>query len=392
MKFLPLIVRHLRHNWVRTTSTVLAVGVCIFLVCTLQAFVQAIAFNLKSANDSRLVVRHNVSLVFRLPEAHRGRIAGMPGVEGVARVNWFGGIYMNDRKKFFPNFAVDMDEYLAMYPEYQITDAARSALRQDLRACIVGKETAERFGWKEGDIFQLESFIPNYRKAEPFEFVIAGIYDTDSVKNPGTALTLMLFHYKYLFEGTEERCGIGTFSVRIKDPSVAVDMAHKIDDTFENSDTPTKTETESAFRASFVSLGGNLALLLNTIGLAVTFSILLVTANTMAMAIRERRTEIGILKTLGFSNRQVLFIVLGEATLIGLLGGAVGCAMARVMIPLLPSLPFIGDAVRGFPGLGLSPPIAVLGFGLAVLLGFAAGLTPAVLSYRAKITSLLRHV
>ncbi len=392
MKFLPLVLRHLRHNWLRTLSTVVAMAVCIFLFCTLETFVEATKYNLKSANDSRLVTRHNVSLVFPMPVSYRERIKSLPGVKRVSVSNWFGGKYKDDMKLFFPSFAVDGEEYLAMYPEYLLDDAARSAFFKDQRACIVGQETADRFGWKVGDSFQLESFIPRYRKESPFEFMIAGIYKTDTVRHPGTNGTIMIFHYKYLYEATSQKAQVGSFVTQIEDPAMAVTISRQIDELFENSDSATKTETEAAFRASFVSLGGNLALLLRSIGVAVTFTILLVTANTMSMAIRERRTEIGILKTLGFSDGRVLGIVLSESTLLGILGGTVGIVLAHNMIQVLPRLPFIGDAVRGFPRLGLSLPTAAFGFGTAVLLGFVAGLIPAFLSYRARITSLLRHV
>ncbi len=392
MKFLPLVLRHLRHNWLRTGSTVIAISVCIFLFCTLETFVEATTFGLKSANDSRLVTRHNVSLVFPLPVSYREQIKHVPGVQKVAVSNWFGGVYKNDRRLFFPSFAVDGEEYLAIYPEILVKDEERKAFFQDQRACIVGRDTADRFGWKLGDTFQLESFIPSYRKDSPFEFLVAGIYDIDLARYPGSSGTLMIFHYKYLYEGTGQKAQVGTFITQIEDPTRAVAISKQIDELNENSDRPTKTETEAAFRASFVSLGGNLALLLRSIGLAVTFTILLVTANTMSMAVRERRTEIGILKTLGFSDGRVLGIILGESTLLGILGGATGIALAFYLILVLPKVPFIGDYIRAFQGFQLSPLTAGLGFLVAVLLGVAAGVIPAYLSYRARITSLLRHV
>jgi putative ABC transport system permease protein len=391
MKMLPFIFQHLRHNWVRTASTVLAMAASIFLFCTLETFVAGLSYGLKSAKDSRLITRHNVSLAFPIPQAYKERIASIPEVSRVATSNWFGGYYQ-DRKNFFPNFAVDMEEYLEMYPEYILSDAARSALMQDLRACVIGAGTAKKFDWHVGSVFQLESFIPSYRKNEPFEFTVAGIYETDDVKFPGTSDSVMLFHYKYLYEGTGQKAGAGTYIMEIKDPSKAVQVSKAVDDLFENSDTPTKTETEGAFRAGFISMGGNLALLLHTIGLAVTFTILLVTANTMSMAIRERRTEIGVLKTLGFSNGRVLGMILTEGVILGAAGGLLGIALAEEMIKALPKLPFIGDAVRFFPRIGLSPEVGAAGLGLALLIGLAAGKVPALISYRAKITDLLRHV
>ncbi|HEU4401830.1 MAG TPA: ABC transporter permease [Candidatus Polarisedimenticolia bacterium] len=391
MRYLPYILKHLRRNWVRTSSTVLAMSVCIFLFCTLQTFVRAVTWNLKSASATRLVTRHAVSLVFNMPIAYKERIAALPGVRRVAIVNWFGGLRPNGFKDFFPNLAVEAEPYLAMHPEFIVEPGEQRAFFADLRGCLVGRRTATRFGWKVGDAFQLESFIPPYRVGRPFEFVIEGIFDTDPRRFPGTDTSVMLFHYKYLYESTGQRVGVGTFVIEIADPGQAGVISKAVDALFENSDAQTKTETEAAFRAGFVSMAGNLAFLLNTIALAVTFTILLVTANTMSMAVRERRTEIAVLKTLGFPSRLVMALILGESAALGGLGGGLGLLLGWVMIRLLPGLPYIGDAVRGFPDLGLSPAIAALGFGLALMLGLSAGMVPALLAYRARITDMLRQ-
>jgi putative ABC transport system permease protein len=393
MKFLPYIFKHLRRNWVRTLSTVLALALCVFLICTLQTFLRAVTWNLKSANASRLVTRHAVSLVFNLPIAYGERLAAIPGVQSVAKTSWFGGARRaGDFRDFFPNFAIDAEPYLAMYPEYLVPEDQKREFMADLRGCIVGRETADRFGWKLGDVFQLESFIPPYRIGRPFEFVVRGIYDTDESRFPGTLRSLMFFHYKYLYESTNQRVGAGTYVILIDDPARAAEVGRAIDLLFENSDAQTHTETEAAFRAGFVSLAGNLALLLNGIALAVLFTILLITANTMGMAVRERRMEIAVLKTLGFPARLVLALVLGESVLIGAIGGVLGILLGAWMIGVLPHLPIIGDAVRGFPNLYLSPDLALLGLGIALIIGAAAGLPPAIMAARARVTEILRPV
>jgi putative ABC transport system permease protein len=313
-------------------------------------------------------------------------------VKDVFASNWFGGLRHDDFKNFFPNLAVEAEPFLAMYPEYMLPEDQKQAWLQDMRGCIVGKKTADRFGWKIGSTFQLESFIPPYRIGHPFEFVIRGIFDTDEKRFPGTDTTAMYFHWKYLYESTSQRVGVGIYTTLIDDPQRAGEISKKIDAIFANSERETHTETEAAFRASFISMAGNLALLLNGIGTAVAFTILLVTANTMSMAVRERRNEIAVLKTLGFSSGLVMTLILAEALLLGILGGGLGVFLSRGMIKALPSLPFIGDAVRGFPELGLSPQVAGLGFGVALFLGLAAGFVPAFLAYRARITEMLRQV
>ncbi len=392
MKYAPLVLKHLRKNWIRTLSTVLAMAVCIFLICTLQTVVDAVNYGLHVGNASRLVTRHYVSLVFNLPNNYEAKIAAIPGVKNITIVTWFGGIYRGDLKYFFPNLAVEPEKFLQIYPEIMLPEDQKQAWFHDGRGCIIGRELAQKWGWKVGDAFQLESFIPPYRVGKPFEFVVDGIYDTDLAKYPATDLTAMYFNYNYLYEATGRHANVGTFTELIDDPNNAGRISKAIDAEFENSDTQTKTETEQQFRASFVAMAGNLALLLNGIGLAVAFTILLVTANTMSIAVRERQQEIGVLKTLGFSSGLVMALILVEAVVLAALGGLLGLLFASGAIRVLPSLPYVGDVVRQFPGLGLSPRIVSYGLGVALLLGLLAGFIPSLLAYRARITEVLRQV
>jgi putative ABC transport system permease protein len=410
MKFLPYLLKHLRRNWFRTALTVLAMAVCIFLFCTLQSVLAEIGALLDSTSAKRLVVRNSVSIVFDVPIAYGARIQSVPGVERVAMTNWFGGSLpakkegkagegdtssTTDWSNFFPNLAVELEPFFAMYPEYQVPPDQYQALLQDQRGCAIGRKLANKFGWKIGDTFFLESFIPPHRKADgPFEFVVRAIFDTDPVKYPGTDTNLMLFSRKYLYEATGRRLQAGTYYVEIEDPEKAGEVSAAIDALFANSDAQTRTETEKAFAASFIAMAGNLALLLNGIGVAVTFTILLVVANTMSIAVRERRTEIAVLKTLGFTSRQVMGLVVAESVLIGVLGGALGIGTAQGMMWLLSHTPGIQDALAGIglSELSLRPLVAGLGFANSVFLGFVAGFVPALGAYRARITDMLRTV
>ena len=410
MKFLPYILKHLRRNWVRTTSTVLAMGLCIFLFCTLQSVLAEVNLLLEGTSANRLVTRHAVSLVFTMPFPYKARIEGVDGVERVSTVAWFGGTLpaekeeldeenessTTDFSRFFPNLAVEPEPFLAMYPEYDLPQDQYRAFTSDLRGCVIGRELADRFGWEIGDTFFLESFIPPHRKPDgPFEFVVKGIFDVDEARYPGADSNLMLFNHRYLYEATGRRLpGAGIYYVEIQDPDRAGEISQKIDALFENSDAQTRTETEKAFQAGFVAMAGNLALLLNGIGLAVTFTILLVTANTMSMAVRERRTEIAVLKTLGFKSGQVMGLVVAEALIIGLLGGLIGVGGSEAILWALTHLPGIRTALVsiGLSELNLSPLVAALGFLNALLLAFLAGLVPALGAYRARITDMLRTV
>jgi len=410
MKFLPYLLKHLRRNWFRTGLTVLAMALCIFLFCTLQSVLAQINALLDSTSAKRLVTRNSVSIVFDIPIAYGARIQSVPGVERVAIVNWFGGMLptkkegkaeegdsssTTDWSNFFPNMAVELEPFFAMYPEFEVPPEQFQALLQDQRGCAIGRKLADKFGWKVGDTFYLESFIPPHRKPDgPFEFVVRAIFDTDPVKHPGTDTNLMVFSRKYLYEATGRTLQAGTYYVEIGNPDDAGRVSAAIDALFENSDAQTRTETEKAFAASFVAMAGNLALLLNGIGLAVTFTILLVVANTMSIAVRERRTEIAVLKTLGFTSRQVMGLVVAESVLIGMTGGALGIGGSQALMWLVTHTPGMGDALAGIglSELSLRPLVAGLGFANALFLGFVAGFWPALGAYRARITDMLRTV
>jgi putative ABC transport system permease protein len=393
MKYLPYMLKHLRRNWIRTSTTVLGIAVCVFLFCVLRTVIAAVEFGMNAGSASRLITRHAVGLTQQLPVTYGAQIRATPGVKRVAIANWFNGFLgmPPDYRTFFANFAIQ-DEYLEMHPEMMLTPEEKSAYLADRRGALVGQDLAALHNWKIGSTFQLESTIPPYRVGKPFDFVVRGIYTTDKARYPGADLSTMFFHFEYLWEATKQRVGVGTYSVEIDDPKKAPQIGKAIDAQFENSNAQSKTETESQFIAGFISLAGNLALLLNTIGTAVAFTILLVTANTMSMAVRERRTEIAVLKTLGFPSSLVMALVLGEAILIGFLGGVVGLLLGRGLISAMPQMPMIGDLVRGFPNFGLSYAVGTLGLGFALFLSLLAGFVPAISAFRSRITDMLRTV
>lgn len=394
MKFLPYVVKHLRHSWLRTLSTVLGMALCIFLICTLQTVLAAMDMSVKGANPGRLATRHAVSLVFNMPYVYRSRISAVPGVKRVSPAIFFGGLPgsggAQDFANFFANFAVEADTYFVMYPEYQVPSGQMDTFMADRRGAIIGGALSRKFGWKLGDTFQLESFIPPYRVGKPFEFVVRGIYEADRVRYPATNELQMFFHFKYLFEATRQRSGVGMFMVQVEDPARAAEVGRAIDATFENSDVQTKTESEAAFVQSFNEMAGNLVLLLNGIGLAVAFTVLLVTANTMSMAVRERRTEIAVLKTLGFSSRLVMGLILTEALVLAALAGTIGIWLAGALVSNIADIPYLGAALGQFPPLQLSRSLALGMFAMSVILGLSAGAFPAWGAYRAKIVDTVR--
>jgi len=404
VKFVPFVLKHLRRNWVRTFSTILGMAVCIFLFCTLRTVLTAMDSARELGSVTRLVTRHAVSLVYNIPLSYEERIRRLPGVKRVAISTWFGGALPlkkesksgtggPDFSNFFTNLSVEDEPYFAMHPELVAPADEMKAYREDLRGCLIGRGLAKQYGWKVGDTFYLESFIPPYRRREgPFEFVVRGIYDADMVRDPAADNRVMYFHYKYLYEATGHQTEAGIYVVELNDPGQAATVAKSIDALFENSDAATKSETEAAFRADFIALIGNLGLLLNSIGLAVIFTILLVTANTMSMAVRERRTEIAVLKTLGFRSRQVMGLILSEALVIGVLGGAIGLGLSAFIVGAMTKVPGLSGFVNGLPNFGLHWQVSSQGLGMALFIGLAAGFIPALAAYRSRITEMLRQI
>ena len=264
---------------------------------------------MENASTERLITRHRISLAEDIPLAYQPRIAAIPGIRRVAQFTWFGGSIGSaaggepDWKNFFPNFAVEAEPYLAMCPEYQL-DARREGRLHGRHARGDHRPGAgQEARVEDRQHVPARKLHPAVPRRQPFEFVVRAIYDTDTKKYPNHPLDVMLFHWKYFYEKTGQRVGVGTYTLQLSNPSQAAAVAKAVDATFENSDTQTKTETEAQFAASFLEMAGDLALILNAIGMAVAFTILLVTANTMSMAIRERRTEIAVLKTLGYPER-----------------------------------------------------------------------------------------
>jgi putative ABC transport system permease protein len=403
MKFLPFDFKHLRATWVRTASTVVAMALCVFLFCTLRSVLDHFDQFVQSRSPRRLIIRDAVSIIGSVPLTYASRIEAVPGVKRVAATVMFGGVlparkegkaepgagFETDWTAVFQNLAVDASPYFAMSPELVVPPEQFRDFMGDLRGCVIGRKLADKFGWKIGDRFFLQSSVSGMRKKSgPFEFVVRGFVDTDLRKYPGTDTNMMFFHFRYLSESMGGWTKTHLFTVEVDDPDRAGEIAASIDAQFENSSSETFTETESAFAASFMSLVGDLSVLVNGIGLAVCFTILLVTANTMSMAVRERRTEIAVLKTLGFRSGQVMGMVVMEALLLGTAGGTLGIAGALLGISLVNRAP--EQMILGIADLELRPVVALSGLGVALALGLVAGFLPALGAYRARVTEMLR--
>ncbi len=379
MKFLPFVLRNLFRKKTRTLLTVGSIAVALFLFGLLVTIETSLNAGVDVAGADRLVIRNRTSLIMPLPLSYQERLRQMPHITEATFATWFGGVYQDERN-FFPQFAVDTETYRQMFPEFQIPDQQWRDFLADQEGAVVGRVTADRFGWQVGDRVPIQGTIwPG-----TWEFNIRAIYDG---ARTGDDESLFWFHWKYLEERRPFGKGtVGWYTVKIDDADHAVAVARKVDESFANSAWETSTETEKAFASGFAKQIGNIRLLILSIGAVVLFTLLLVTGNTMAMTVRERVPELGVLKTLGFTDATVLVLVLVESLLIACVGGALGLALAKLFT-------LSGDPTGGMlPTFYLAPSEMLLGFAIAVTVGLVAGSVPALTAMRLRIVDALRRV
>jgi putative ABC transport system permease protein len=382
VKYLHLVWRSLLRRKVRTLFTALSILVAFLLFGALMALRVAFTLGVDLAGADRLVMIQKVSFIQPLPLSHKARIEATEGVSAVTHNSWFGGIYQ-DPRNFFPQIAVEPEPFLLMYPEYLLPEPNRQAWYGNRTGAIVGRTLADRFGWQVGDRIPIQPTI--WRKADGsgWEFTIDGIFDAGT---QGTDLNQMFFHFDYLNEAREfGRDLVGWYVIRVAEPDEADLVAQRLDALFANSPSETKTSTEKAFVQAFASQIGDIGAILMAVLAAVLFTILLVAGNTMAQSIRERTSELAVLKTLGFTDGRLLALVLFESCLLAAIGGGLGLALAWVVVQG-------GDPTGGLlPAFYLPARDVVLGVGLIVTLGLLAGLLPAWQASRLRIVDALRR-
>jgi putative ABC transport system permease protein len=337
------------------------------------------------AGADRLLTTHKTSIIQPLPARYKDEIARVPGVVAVTHASWFGGIYQNPNTGFQGVFQapIEPESYLAMYPEMKVADNEKRAWLEDREGVLVGSTTAKRYGWKVGDRVPVQATF--WRKKDGgkvWEFNIRGIY----TGGKGVDTTQFLFHYDYFDEARQFGQGIvGWYIVRIADPAQTAAVSKTIDALFENSPAETKTVTEKALAQGFADQIGNIGAIIQLILAAVFFTLLLVTGNTIAQSVRERTSELAVLKTVGFSDGRTLTLVLAESLLLAILGGGSGLALGIMAISA-------GDPTGGFlPFFYMPTKDMVLGAIFVVLLGLVAGMLPAVQAMRLSIVDALRR-
>ncbi len=381
MKFLPLLWSSLWRKKIRTIFTLLSIFIAFLLFGLLMTIRGAFSFGVEIAGIDRLVLIHKVSLIMPLPVSYLARLNTTEGVTMATHNTWFGGVYQ-DPSNFFAQIAVEPEPFMKLYPEYQVPPEQMKAWLADRQGVMVGVDLAKRFGWKVGDRIPIVGTIWQPKQGQVWEFNIAGLYDGES----GIDKTQFFFRYDYLDENRKQGEGlVGWYIVKIGDPGAAQQMGATFDGMFANSSAETKTTTEKGFVEGFAKQVGDIGAIMIAITIAVLFTMILVAANTMAQSVRERTSEVGVLKTLGFSNLSILALVLGESVLIAVIGGGLGLLAAWAFVQQ-------GDPTGGMlPIFVLPTRDVVLGAALVVTLGLLAGVLPAMNAMNLKITDALRR-
>ncbi len=384
MKYFRLISSSLKRRKLRTLLTLLSILVAFLLYGFLCTFKYAMTGQINLAHADRLIAASKVAMVMPLPVNYLQQIENVPGVAAAVHETWFGGIYQ-DPKNFLGTFPVEPEAFLAMYPENLLPADQKKKWLETRNGAVVGRASADRFGWKIGDHVPLTSPIwGSPAKQAAWDFEIVGIYDG---AEKGTDTSGFFFRYDYFDEGRQNNKGqVGWYIIRVKDPNQADTVAKAVDNLFANSPYETKTETEGSMMRGFAQQIGDIGTILIFILGAVFFTILLVAGNTMMQSVRERTTELGVLKALGFRNEMVLGLVLAESCLITALGGFAGLALAWAVT-------LHGSPVPDFLPMFYFPKADIfVGVGLVFALGLAAGLLPAIQAMRLPVAVALRRI
>jgi putative ABC transport system permease protein len=384
--FVPLLVlRNAFRHKLRTVLTIVGIVVAIVAFGMLRTIVDAWYAGANASSSARLVTRSSVSLVFPLPLNYVPKIRQVQGVESVAWANWFGGIYVSERN-FFAQFAISAPSYLAMYPEFVLSDAERKAFLADRVGAIAGRKLADKYGWKVGDQIPLRGTI----YPGTWTFNLRGIYEG---AEEGTDTSTFFFHYDFLNEAVKRRFGAargdqaGVFIERLRHPEDAAPVAQAIDSMFRNSLAETLTETEKAFQLGFVAMSEAILLAIQAVSYVVIVIIMAVMANTMAMTARERYAEYATLKAIGFSNGFVALLIFAESVGIALAGGLLGVALTFPAAETFART--IGSILAGFR---VSSETIFMQLAAASVIGVVAAAIPAWRAARVRIVDGLRAI
>jgi putative ABC transport system permease protein len=385
VRWVPLVRANLTRRKLRFAITFISIVLAFLMFGMLDALRTSLSQAVNLAGADRLMAMSKVNITVSLPRGYFDKVKAVPGVRAVAPFNWFGGVY-KDSKNQIQVLATDPEQIVAVYPELKVKPDQFEAWKHDRQAVIVGPTLANTFGWKVGDRIPLRSDI--WRKADgsdTWEFNIVGIYDASG---SGVDKATIYFHYDYFNESLQYgKDQVGWMVVRVANPDESDALAARIDSMFANSPFETKTSTERVMIKQFLEQVGNIGLILVSVTTAVFFTMLLVTANTMAQSVSERTNEIGVLKTLGFSGPSILSLVLMESLFLTFTGGLLGLGLAWLFVG------GVGESIKEyFPVFELNSGTLIAGVSLMVVFGLVTGLWPALTAMRLKIVDALRRI
>ena len=380
---IKLIRRNLLRNKRRTFLTMASLAMALFILSLLGVVNDAMSFADESEIPDRLVVRNAISLTFPLPEAYEERLRTIDNVVAVTPQNWFQGVYKDQRpENFFPRFTVEPETFRSVFYDYAWNEEEYEAFAAQRTAFAAGRELTEIQGWSIGDIITIKGDIFPI----DVELQLRAIFDIDEAGQERQ----IFFHRRYVEEAMGNPGQNGTYWLRLDDPEAAPAVIAAAEAMFENSDNQVRAETAASFAASFTEMLGNIQFFFSMIGLAIVISIFLITANTMAMAARERTTEVSVLRTLGFRRNQVLGMVIGESLAVGVLGSALGLGVTAVAIR--GATPFLEQMGFGFGGFALDGQVLATAVAIGLGVGLLSGVFPAVAAVRLKIVDGLRRL
>ena len=385
MYYVKLIFKNVFRAKLRSSLTIIGLVIAILAFGLLQTVVDAWFAGANASSAARMVTRNAISLVFPMPGYYRDRIKSIPGVKSVSHSQWFGGIYV-EPKNFFPQFAVDSENYFEMYPEFLIKPAELLAFKRDRQGAIVGRKLADQFGWKVGDVIPIRGTIfPGN-----WQFTIRAIFDG---KDETTVARQFYFQWNYINEYLVKRYPrradqIGIFNIEVTDPGRVADIARAIDAEFKNSLAETLTETEKSFQLGFIAQSEAIVVSIRVVSFVVILIIMAVVANTMAMTARERLAEYATLKALGFSPGFVAALVFGEALMLALIGAGIGILLTFPVARGFAASP----AGAMFAVFKVSQDTVLLQIASALVVGVIASLVPGWRSANIRIVDGLRHV
>lgn len=384
MKFLPYALRSLFRKKTRSVLTILSIVLPFFVICVLGTLLATLDSDPSGGRGMyRLIVRHRVSLANFIPEAYRERIAQLPGVAELTVLDWFGGTYKDNRpENMFARFGCEPDRLMRIFDEATIVAGSEADWTSDRSGVLVGERLMKRYGWKLGDKFSLQGdYFPTR-----LELTVRAVYR-------GPDESGVYFDRRLIEEGVPWAKGqVGTFWIKAASSEAAQRLPREIDAMFENASFPTKTETEKEFQNGFVSMLGNVKAVVTGITTAISLVILLISANTMAMAARERVVEIAVLRTLGFGRPLILGLILAESLLLSATGAIFGLGLFRFSFPALRE-GLLASPMAGFAaGMQLFPEVLATGIGVTLFVGLVAGIVPAIRSARRSIPDGLRQV